>query len=55
MILNTVLGKMTVKGAGLHILNFDNSSGELTADGKLYALAYTAEEKSGGFFSRLLR
>ena len=54
-VLNTVLGKMTVKGAGLHILNFDNSSGELTADGKLYALAYTAEEKSGGFFSRLLR
>ncbi len=52
--LDTVLGKLTVKGTGLHIANFDVSTGELIAEGKLYALIYSAEE-SGGFFSRVFR
>lgn len=53
--LNTVLGKLVLKGAGLHILNFINETGDLSGEGKIYAIAYTAEEKSGGFISRLFR
>lgn len=55
IILDSAMGKMTVKGTGLHIINFNTSNGELTADGKIYAVVYTEDEKVGGFFSRLLR
>lgn len=55
VVLDTSLGRLTVKGAGLHIINFDTKSGDLSAEGRLYALVYTTEEKSGGFFSRVFR
>ena len=51
----TVLGRLTVKGAGLHIVNFDTASGDLFAEGKIYAAVYTSDEKNGGFFSRVFR
>ena len=54
-VLDTSLGRLTVKGSGLHIVNFDTKSGDLSAEGRLYALVYTTEEKSGGFFSRVFR
>lgn len=55
VVLDTSLGRLTIKGAGLHIINFDTKSGDLSAEGRLYALVYTTEEKSGGFFSRVFR
>ncbi len=55
VLLDTVMGKLTIKGAGLHIINFDTKSGDLSAEGKLYAFAYTGEEKSGGLFSRIFK
>ena len=55
VVLDTSLGKLTVKGSGLHIVNFDTKSGDLSAEGRLYALVYTTEEKNGGFFSRVFR
>lgn len=55
VILDTALGKLTVKGSHLHILNFDTQSGDLTAEGRVHALVYTTDEKSGGFMSRLFR
>ena len=55
LLLETVLGRLTVKGAGLHIVNFDNASGDLFAEGKIYAAVYTSDEKNGGFFSRVFR
>lgn len=55
LLLETVLGRLTVKGAGLHIVNFDTASGDLFAEGKIYAAAYTSDEKNGGFFSRVFR
>lgn len=55
LLLETVMGRLTVKGAGLHITNFDTASGELSAEGKLYAAVYTADESGGGFFSRIFR
>ena len=55
LLLETALGRLTVKGAGLHIVNFDTASGDLFAEGKIYAAVYTSEEQSGGFFSRVFR
>ena len=52
LLLETVLGRLTVKGAGLHIVNFDTASGDLFAEGKIYAAVYTSDEKNGGFFLR---
>ena len=55
LLLETVLGRLTVKGAGLHIVNFDTASGDLFAEDKIYAAVYTSDEKNGGFFSRVFR
>lgn len=55
LLLETVLGRLTVKGAGLHIVNFDTASGDLFAEGKIYAAVYTSDEKNGGFFSHVFR
>ena len=55
IILNTVLGKLTVKGLNLHIINFDTASGEFTAEGKINAAVYTFEERKTGFLGRLFK
>ncbi len=55
IILNTALGKLVIKGLALHILNFDTSSGDFTAEGKINAVVYTAQETKGGFFNRIFR
>ena len=55
VVLETSLGRLTVKGSGLHIINFDTKSGDLSAEGRHYALVYTSEEKNGGVFSRIFR
>lgn len=55
VMLDTVLGRLVVKGDGLHILNFNNESGDLSGEGRVHAMIYTADEKSGGFLSRLFR
>ena len=55
LLLETVLGRLTVKGAGLHIVNFDTARGDLFAAGKIYAAVFTSDEKNGGFFSRVFR
>lgn len=34
LLLETALGRLTVKGAGLHIVNFDTASGDLFAEEK---------------------
>ena len=54
ILLDTALGQLTVKGSGLHILGFERDSGDLIAEGKVYAFAYTSEQ-SKGFFSRVFR
>ena len=56
VLIDTALGKMTVKGEGLHIESFNTQTGDLTATGKIHAVVYMSEVKtSGGFFSRLFR
>lgn len=55
IMLDSSFGKLAIKGSGLHILNFNTETGDLTSEGRIHALIYTAEEKSGGLFSKLLR
>lgn len=56
VLLETVLGRMTVKGEGLHIESFNTVTGDLTAVGKVHAVVYMSDAKtSGGFLSRLFR
>lgn len=56
VLLDTALGKMTVKGEGVKIESFNTSSGDLTATGTIHAVVYMASENSGGgFISRLFK
>ena len=56
ILLETTLGRMTIKGEGLHIENFNMQTGDLTANGKLHAVVYMSDVKnSNGFLSRIFR
>lgn len=56
IVLETTLGKMTVKGEELKIVNFNTESGDLTAEGRIHAAVYMADGKnSGGVLSKLFR
>lgn len=56
IMVDTELGKMTVKGEGLHIESFNTSTGDLTATGKVHAVVYMSDARTtGGFLSRLFR
>ncbi len=56
VLLDTVLGKMTVKGEELHIESFNTETGDLSAVGKIHAVVYMSDAKvSGGFLSRIFR
>lgn len=54
-LLDTVAGRMTVKGENLHILSFHTESGDLSAEGRIHAFAYLSDNKSGGMISKLFR
>ncbi len=55
ILLDTQLGKLTIKGIGLHIKEFNTSTGELIADGKIHALAYSINNTKQSFFSKIFR
>lgn len=55
VLLSTSLGKLTVKGDGLHIVSYHTESGELTAEGRIHAAVYMGDAKSGGFINRLFK
>ena len=55
IMLETALGKLAVKGAGLKILNFEAQIGDLSGEGRVFAFVYTANDNGGGFLSRLFR
>ncbi len=55
VVLDTVLGQLTIKGEKLHINNFDTKTGDFSLDGKLFALAYTQKQNTGSFFGRIFR
>lgn len=53
--LETALGRLVIKGSGLRIINFNNETGDLSGEGRIFAFAYTLEEKTKGIISRLFR
>lgn len=53
--LDTVLGKVTIKGSKLHIQNFNTEKGDLTAEGKINAIVYISDQNNKGFISKLFR
>lgn len=54
VVLQTVLGELTVKGKELKIINFSGETGDLSMTGCVLAVAYTNGTK-GSFFSRLVK
>lgn len=55
LVLNTVAGLLTIKGTALKIINFNTATGDLSANGKIYALAYTSSPEKSGFFAKVFR
>lgn len=56
VLLDTALGKMTVKGENIKIESFNTATGDLSAIGTVHAVVYMAGENTGGgFISRLFR
>ena len=56
ILLDTVFGRMTIKGENIRIESFNTTTGDIVANGKIHAVVYMSDAKtSGGFFSRLLR
>ncbi len=56
ILLDSTLGKMTIKGENLHIESFNSITGELSATGKIYAVVYMSDAKTkGGFLSRIFK
>lgn len=55
VLLDTNLGRLSIKGDGLRISNFNNETGDLTGEGKIFAIIYSSQESQGGFFAKLLR
>ena len=55
ILLNTELGKLTIKGNALHILNFNTETGELSAEGRIHAIGYTQNDSKNSFLSKIFR
>ncbi|MBQ6847547.1 MAG: sporulation protein YabP [Clostridia bacterium] len=55
IMLETALGKLSVKGEELKLGQFDTQKGDVSGSGKIYALVYTTDDVGGGFFSRLFK
>ncbi len=56
VLLDTTLGKMTIKGENIRIESFITQTGDLIATGKFHAVVYMSDAKtSGSFLSRMFR
>lgn len=55
VMLDTVLGKLVIKGENLRLGQFDTQKGDVTGEGSIHALIYTALENNQGFFSRIFK
>ncbi len=53
--LETELGRLEIRGNGLHIITFDTESGDMIIDGSVYALVYTKATKPQSFIKRVFR
>ena len=55
LILDTVLGGLTIKGEELHIISFNTETADLIAVGKTHAAVYTSLNNKGSFLKRVFR
>ena len=56
VLLESTLGKMTVKGENIKIESFNTETGDLSASGTIHAVVYMAgRDTGGGFISRLFK
>lgn len=56
VVASTDLGDLTVRGSNLHIDKLNLETGDLTLDGEITSVAYSANRSSGGgVFSRLFK
>lgn len=55
VILLTDLGELTVRGSEMSIGKLNTETGELAIAGTIDAMAYTADQKQKGFFSKLFQ
>ena len=55
ILLDSVQGKITIKGDGLHVESFNTITGDFCANGKVHAVVYMSYAKTGGFISRLFK
>ena len=56
VVLDTVLGQLTIKGDGLHINKFSIETSELELEGETDSIVYSEIQRSeGGFFTRLFK
>lgn len=55
IIMQTSLGKLTIKGSNLKITVFNTDTGELSVDGKVFAAVYTDSIKKGNFLTKVFK
>lgn len=53
--LETDLGRLEVRGNGMHIDSFDTKSGDMTVSGDIYATVYREVSEPRGFIKRVFR
>ncbi len=51
--LETSLGRLEIRGRGMHIDSFDTALGDMMISGYIYALVYSQASSSKGFFRRM--
>ncbi len=53
--LDTELGRLEIRGNGLHIISFDTALGDMVAEGYIYAMVYTKSTKPQSFLKRVFK
>ena len=53
--LDTELGRLEIRGNGLHIISFDTALGDMIVDGLIFALVYTKATKPQSFIKRVFK
>ena len=56
VLMDTVMGELTVKGEGLHILGFNRETGDWSLEGAVFLLGYNdTGKKDSSFLGRLFK
>ena len=55
IIVFTSLGELTIRGKGMQVRRLDVEGGNLSLEGQIDTLSYSAAVRGSGFFGKLLR